>query len=207
MHRSLKLCGTHVPIVASDEFGRSGRVSACSENVLDLCGLGQRMQVGGACRRHRCQGCLARSRSVRTLGCLEGRPRCVAQSFTALTTPGELPRGTESVSRPRVVRLIGLEYLEHHLRARRSERGDLTKVLLAQNDLARLPCHGAIFDHCAGHLGGSAAALINYRRFTERRTAHGCETAAMTMHDDLPRSRRRQRPKETTSLRVAQEPA
>lgn len=32
--------------------------------------------------------------------------------------------------------LIGLEYLEHHFRARRRERGDLTKVLLTQNDLA-----------------------------------------------------------------------
>lgn len=162
MHRSLNVFGTNARIVASDEFGCSGRVSAGSENVLNLGGLGQRMQVGGACRRRRCPSCFARSRSVRALGCLEGRPRCVAQRRPSLTTPSELPRGTDSVSRPRVVRLIGLEYLEHHFRARRSERGDLTKVLLTQSNLALVPCHESILDHCDGQQGGRGlrAALV-----------------------------------------------
>jgi hypothetical protein len=157
MHRLLKVFGTNGPIVTGDKLGRSGRISACSENMLDLGGLGQRMQVGGACRRHRRQRCFARSRSVRALGCLKRRPSCVAQKFPPLTTPSELPRSTNRVSSPRVVRLIGLEYLEYHLRAPRGKRGDLTKILLAQNDLARFPRHGSIFDHCARQQGGSAA--------------------------------------------------
>lgn len=156
MHRSLKVFGTNASVVASDEFGRSGRVSAGSEDVFDLGGLGQRMQIGGACRRHRCPRSLARSRSIRTLGCLEGRRRCVAQRLPALATPSEFPRGTDSVSGSRVIWLIGLEYLKSHLRARRCERGDLTKVLLAQNDLARFTCHEPIFDHCPEQEGGMA---------------------------------------------------
>lgn len=49
MHRSLNVFGTHAGIVARDQFGCSGRVSARSEYVLDLGGLGQRMQIGSAC--------------------------------------------------------------------------------------------------------------------------------------------------------------
>lgn len=154
MQRLLKVSGTNTPIVVGDEFARSGRVSASSENVLDLGRLGQRMQVGGACRSHRCPSRLARSRSVRALGCRECRPRSVAQSLPSLTTSSELPRGVDRVSRPQVVRLIALEHLEHRFRARCSERGDLTKILLAQNDPARFPCHDSILDHCAGQPGG-----------------------------------------------------
>lgn len=147
MQRLLKMFGTNAPIVAGDEFDHSGRMSTSSEDVLDLGGLGQRMQVGGACRRHRCSSRLARSRSVRALGCLECRPRSVTQSLPSLTTSSELPRGVDSVSRPQVVRLVALEHLEHHFRARCSERGDLTKILLTQSDLALFPCHDSIVDH------------------------------------------------------------
>ncbi len=154
MHRSLNVFDANARIVAGDEFGCSCRVSAGSENVLDLSVLRQGMQVGGACRRHRRPSCLSRSRGVRALGCLEGRPRCVTQRLPSLTAPGELPCGADGVSRPRVARLIGLEYLEHHFRARRSERGDLTKVLLAQSNLALVPCHRSILDHCEGQQGG-----------------------------------------------------
>jgi hypothetical protein len=149
MHRLRNVLGTNRPIVTGDQLGRSGRVSACSENVLDLAGLSQRMQVGGASRRHRCPRCLARSRSIRALGCLKRRPSCVTQKFPTLTTASELPRGTNRVSRPRVVRLIGFEYLENDLRATRGKRGDLTKILHAQIDRIRFRCHGFIFDHCA----------------------------------------------------------
>jgi hypothetical protein len=40
MQRLLKVFGTDAPIVLGDEFGRSGRVSASSDNVLGLGGLG-----------------------------------------------------------------------------------------------------------------------------------------------------------------------
>jgi hypothetical protein len=61
--------------------------------VLDLGGLGQRMHLGGSCRRHRCPSRLARSLSVCALRCLECRPRSVAQSLPSLTTSSRLPRG------------------------------------------------------------------------------------------------------------------
>ena len=152
-------------------------LSACSENMVDLGGLGQRMQVGGTCRRHRCPRCLARSRSVRALGCLKRRPSCVAQRFPTLTTPSELPRRTNRVSRPRVVRLIGLEYLEYHLRTPRGKRGDRTKILLAQNDLARFPCHGSIFDtaldsKAAGRLRAAHADRLPMQHCSTPHTNH-----------------------------------
>lgn len=150
----LDVFGTNGWITAGSEFRCPGRVSGSSEDVLDLGGLGQRMQVGGACRGHRCPRCLARSISVRALGCLESCPRRVAQGLSSPTTPSELPRGTDGVPRPRVVRLIGLEYLQHHFRARRRERGDFTQVLHTQSDLALVCWHASIIVHCAVQHGG-----------------------------------------------------
>ena len=148
MHRLLNEFGTNVPIVTGGKLGCPGRVSACSDDMFHLCGLGQRMQVGSACRRHRCPRCIARSRRVRALGSLKRRPSRVAQSLAALTASSELLRSTNRVSRPRVVRLIGLEYVEYRLRAPRCKCGHLTERLLAQSDPAGLPCHGFIFDQC-----------------------------------------------------------
>jgi hypothetical protein len=152
--------GTNGRIVTGDKLGGAGRVSACSDNMFYLRGLGQRMQVGGACRRHRCPRCLARSRSVRVLGCLKRRPCCVAESFSTPATPSEFPRSNNRISRSRVVRLIGLEYLEYHLRAPGGKRGDLTEILRAQNDLAGFACHSSIFDHCARPQPDAGAMII-----------------------------------------------
>lgn len=150
MRSLLHMFGADARIVSCAEFGCSGRVSSCSENVLDLGRLGQRMQVGGACRGHRRPSGLPRRLGVRALGRLEGCPRGVAQELPPLAAPGELPRGADGVSRPCVVRPIRLEHLEHRFRARRRERGDLTKVLFAQSDFALVTWHASIFGQPAG---------------------------------------------------------
>jgi hypothetical protein len=150
----LNVLGTNVPIVTSDKFGRSRRVSRCPENVLHLVGVGQWMQVRSGCRIHRCPRCIARGRGVCTTGGLLRRPPGVAQRFPALTASSERPCGVDRVARPRIGRLNALENLQDSLRALRGIADDITKVLLAESNLSRFVRHGSLsssttLDTCA----------------------------------------------------------
>src|SRR5215203_3352657 len=138
----LNVISADISIIAGDEFGRSRRVSRCSENVLHLVGVGQWMQVRSGCRAHRCSRRIARGRGVCVSGRLERRPRGVAQCLPAFAASSERPCGVDRVARAGVGRVCSLEDLQHFLRALSGVTGDLTKVLHAQNDLAGFVRHG-----------------------------------------------------------------
>jgi hypothetical protein len=79
--RLLDVLGTNVRVVVSDEFGRSRGVRRCPEDVLDLVGVSEWMQVGSGCRTHR------RSRRIARGGAASAR--------ATLTEPVKLEHGRE----------------------------------------------------------------------------------------------------------------
>lgn len=148
----LNVISADTSIIARQEFGRSRRVGRCPQNVLHLVSVGQRMQVRGGCRTHRCSCCIARGRGVCGSGCLVRCPPGIAQRLPAFATSSEHPCGVDRVARTRVGRVCSLEDLQDLLRALSGIIGDLAKVLLAQNNLAGFVDHGCIFVHRTGLL-------------------------------------------------------
>jgi hypothetical protein len=129
-------------IIASDAFGRSRRVGRCPQNVLHLVSVGQWMQVRSGCRAHRCSRRIGRGRGGCVSGRLVRRPRGIAQCLPALTASSERPCGVDRVAGAAVGRVCALEDFQDLLRALGGVAGDLTKVLLAQDDLAGFVRHG-----------------------------------------------------------------
>jgi hypothetical protein len=164
--------GTNRPIATGGKLRRTGRVSTCSHNVFHLSGLGQRVQVGGPGRGHRCPGCLARSRGVHALSRFERRPRGVAECSSTPATPGEFPRRNNCRSRSQVVRLISLEYLQDHFRTLGGKRSDALEILRAQNNRAGFACHGSIFDQRPRPQLDLRAMIVGRRRspYTKHRS-------------------------------------
>ena len=143
---------------------------AC-DDVLDLGGSGQRVQVRGACRRHRARAPRGPPDGVGVARRLERRPRRVAQRLPALPIPCERPRRIDRVPGPRVVRLLGLEDLEHPLRTPRGERGDLAEVLGAQNE--RHGWYGGATPHPHRGTGAcSATSVASPELWTASRVPH-----------------------------------
>jgi hypothetical protein len=99
------------PIVGGVELGRPGRMGRGPQDVLDLVGIGKRMEVRRAGRAQRCSGGLGGGRRVRVSGRSLGCPRGIAQPPPTPAASGEHGCRLDRIARPRVGRMRSLEYL------------------------------------------------------------------------------------------------
>jgi hypothetical protein len=128
-------------IVASDEFRRSRCMRRCAENMLHLMSVGQWMQISSGGCGHRGSRRVTCGQRVCVSRRLKRSPGRVTQCLPAHTAVSEHPRGVDGVAWAHVSWALTLENPQDLLRALSGISGDFTKVLHAQNELARLLRH------------------------------------------------------------------
>ena len=88
--------------IARRKFGSSGRVASRAENMPDLRGTGQGMEIGRGRRAHRGARRLAGRSVFSILRRPESSPGRIAQQPYALAAPSEQPRRVDRLARTAV---------------------------------------------------------------------------------------------------------